>query len=415
MRGRGRLDILAFKCDWGIPDVGMTREHLSRTMRIDLIPQAPSEPVPGKRKRVVIAGRTGEAEAYPEASEARESAYQRLLQSIYDAALIADLDGRIVDANIRAVEFLQYERPDLCSLTVFDLISGSDTSLIETLSQNLEDERFTLIQAYCLRKDGTMFPSEIAVNRLQLQDGIHLCFFVRDITLRRQAEEMLRMEHSAIQNAGNGIAVVDVDLQLEYANPSSATMWGYGSSEDMVGQDVHALFSDPSVAEEMVAAVTGTDHWWQGETTAKRVDGDRFDVQVSAVANRNSEGEIDGIVLSLLDISDRKRALEAEKELERRRVMLESLGAACHHLGQPATILLGNLGIIRKKTGGIGEDVGDLIDASIAAAKDLGKILHRLNAVNEYRTTQYLSKGPGEGAEDHRILDIETGAESESG
>jgi hypothetical protein len=128
-------------------------------------------------------------------------------------------------------------------------------------------------------------------------------------------------------------------------------------------------------------------------------------VAISAVCNRNSDGEIVGVVFSLADISDRKSAEVAAREIEKHRVMLESLGAACHHLGQPATVLLANLGIIQKKLNS-GEDiVPKLVDSSIDAVKTLGKILRKLNAVNEYKTTHYLGDEDDEG-EGSRILEI---------
>ena len=91
------------------------------------------------------------------------------------------------------------------------MISGADQSLIDTLCENLENERFTLIQAYCVRKDGSFFPSEIAVNKLHLESK-HLCFFLRDITVRRQAEEMLRTEHNAIQNSGSLLKIAQPSI-----------------------------------------------------------------------------------------------------------------------------------------------------------------------------------------------------------
>jgi len=381
---------------------------LSRTMRIDLIPETPVEPVSGKRKRVVIttpARKHHRLQHVKQGPAGESSAYQELLQSVYDAAIVADVTGKIVDVNVRAVEFLRYARKDLCSMTVFDIISGSDESLMETLSKNLENERFTLIQAYCIRENGSFFPSEIAVNRLRL-DTMHLCFFVRDITLRRQAEEMLRTEHNAIQNSGNGIAVGDLEAKLEYVNPAVAGMWGYERSEELIGHDVRDMLGDRKAAGEMVEAVMGDHQVWKGEMRARRLDGGEFDVQVSATCNRNSDGEPVGMVFSFVDISDRKRAEEAIREAEQHRVMLESLGAACHHLGQPATILMANLGIIRRKTGDADDAVKDLIQSSIATVEKLGKVLHRLNAVNEYKTMQYLKEPDGPGSEESRILDI---------
>ena len=111
-------------------------------------------------------------------------------------------------------------------------------------------------------------------------------------------------------------------------------------------------------------------------------------------------------MFTFADIRDRRRAAEAEKEAERRRVMLESLGAACHHLGQPATVLLANLGIIQKRLDGAEDLVVELVKTSIDAAESLGSILHKLNTVNEYKTTQYLERRDGADSEENRILDI---------
>ena len=112
------------------------KEKPSQTMRIDLIPDTPSEPVAGQKKRIIIATPTRKHRAIQDKKPAREgeaSHYQELLQSVYDAALITDLNGEIVDVNVRAVEFLLYEREELCGLTVFDIISGASEDLIQTL------------------------------------------------------------------------------------------------------------------------------------------------------------------------------------------------------------------------------------------------------------------------------------------
>ncbi|HAS81984.1 MAG TPA: hypothetical protein DCS43_04750, partial [Verrucomicrobia bacterium] len=167
---------------------------MSRTMRIDLIPDAPRVPVKqGRRVVVNSSSTTGEIAAVAEdsaSSQAGMSRYHELLDSIYDAAVITDLNGNVRETNARAVQFLQWSKQDLAKLCISDIISGTDETLMASLCQNLENKRFMLIQAHCVRKDGTYFSSEIAVNRLRSGEG-SLCFFIRDITVRRQAEEML--------------------------------------------------------------------------------------------------------------------------------------------------------------------------------------------------------------------------------
>lgn len=381
------------------------KDKLSRTMRIDLIPDTSSEPVLGKKKRVEIAVPTGKHPRVQVDAREKDSHYQELLQSVYDAALITDLSGKITDVNMRAVEFLQYERSELCGLSVFDIISGADKSLIQDIWQNLQETRFAVIEAFCFRSDGSLFPSEIAVNKLSL-DEVRLCFFVRDITVRRQKEEMLRTTYNAIQNSGNGIAITDLNGILEYVNPAVAVMWGYETAIELTNRDARDLFSDKKAADEMIGAVQQEDRTWINEMKGARNGQGEFDVQISAACNRNTDGEPVGIVFSFVDISDHKQLEEAMRQAERNRVMMQSMGAACHHLGQPATVLLANLGILEKRLLTDDALINELVRASIEAAERLADTLHKLNEVNEYKTTRYLDKMDGADSHENRIVEI---------
>lgn len=124
-------------------------------------------------------------------NDADASPYQELLQSLYDGAMITDLEGNITNVNARAMDFLLYTFVELRGLRVIQLISGADESLLQAIRQNLENQRFTYIEAYCMRKDGSIFPSEIAVNRLQHSKEGELCFFIRDVTRRKEVEDEL--------------------------------------------------------------------------------------------------------------------------------------------------------------------------------------------------------------------------------
>lgn len=382
------------------------KESFSRTMRIDLIPDAPSDSLAGRKKRIVVSTTVKKVVPahFRSSTPDQDSKYRELLRSVYDGALITDLGGRIVDCNPRACDFFLYSRDEWLRLTVPEVISGADAKLIGELWQNLQNERFTLIQAYCVRKDGTHFPAEIAVNKLLLGE-VRLCFFVRDITIRRQSEDMLRTEHHAIQNAGEGIAVADLSGSLEYANPSMSRMWGCGESDKLIGVNIRDLFCDRDAASAMVSQVLQAPEAWVGEMQAARRAGTPFTVQVAASRNRNADGEVVGMVMSFVDISDRKRVEEVLREADRHRVMLESLGAATHHLAQPATVLMGNLELLSARLSGAGSAERDLLDTSMQCMREIGSILHRLHQVDQYRTKDYLSEsGPGSAAS--RILDI---------
>jgi PAS domain S-box-containing protein len=286
-------------------------DDLSKTMRIDLIPDAGAPDSGGPKARVSSLTRMNwtATAARKVPAYAAKSDYHKLLQSLYDAALVTTLTGKITDVNVRATEFLQYERKELRELSVSQIISGANEQLIETLLTNLENERFTLLQAYCVRRDRSFFPAEIAVNKLQLEEPL-LCFFVRDITVRRQAEERLRTEHKAIQITGNGIAIADLDARLDYANPAFAIMLGYAETEPLLGRDIRDFINDTVAADELVDKVKGDQRTWMSEMSMKTKDGGDLFVQVSATCNRSSEGEALGIVFSFADITDYKQAQE---------------------------------------------------------------------------------------------------------
>ncbi len=385
------------------------QERYSSTMRIDLIPDVKVPSGEGTKKRVVIGAKETERPSLTKpriirTEQPEERYYQALLQSMYDAAIISDLEGSIVDVNARAVGFLGYTDQEIQGKAVFDVISGADEQLIGALWENLQNERHTLIQAYCERKDGSFFPSEIAVSRLDL-DSPHLCFFVRDITIRKQAEEMLLTEHCAIQNSAGGIAITDLEGIVEFVNPMAAKLFG-GTEEDLPGVPLADLVVEPVPVNEIVNDANEPDEAvWESDVTIKRSDGSTLYASLSCTQNRNSEGDPVGLVISLVDLSDRVRAENAERISERHRVMLESLGAACHHVGQPATILMGNLQFLSERLNDADEDVKKLAERCLSAMSEISETLKRLNSVNEYKTRQYLA-GAGDDDAASRILEI---------
>lgn len=99
---------------------------------------------------------------------------------------------------------------------------------------------------------------------------------------------------------------------------------------------------------------------------------------------------------------------------ERQRVMLESLGAACHHIGQPATIIMLYLSRLREENPTEFENQN--LAQCLSAVQDIGEILKKLKKVSEYRTVPYVTyrktslanQGKGGGSQ---IIDIEQSAE----
>lgn len=187
----------------------------SRTTRIDILPDIMQEGLPEAGGRP--AARRGAPVARAESARPGDADFQALLQQSYDAALVTQESGVIADANARAQEFLGYSRDELRGSRLENVVSGWTPGLLQTVRQSLDNDRFVLLQAYCLRQDGTVFPAEIAIMRLHLAAGVFLCFFVRDITLRNEADKRLRATLADLARSNSDLEhfayVVSHDLQ----------------------------------------------------------------------------------------------------------------------------------------------------------------------------------------------------------
>ena len=164
------------------------RKCADRTMRIGIDPAAADrhDAVSSSRLSPRVSGRTWRTQHVQ-----RCTPFYKLLESVYDAVIITTRSGRILECNGRAAEFFLMETNDLAGRDVIGLISGATESLIDTINKNLVDKKYTLVEARCKRSDGTSFAAEIAVNQVDLDSQGQLCFFVRDITVRQQAQQAL--------------------------------------------------------------------------------------------------------------------------------------------------------------------------------------------------------------------------------
>ncbi len=300
--------------------------NFSSTMRIDLTPSgnelAPFSSSARKPKPRIHKGKRSTSTTTEHLGSAD---FRQLLQSVYDAAFITNLDGKIISGNERAVQFFQYKDTQFSTLHITALLAGSDELLMTTICESLQNDRFILIQAYCARADESVFPAEVSVNLIRISDKDYLTFFIRDVTLRKEAEDRLRTGHAAIQNSGNGIAITDTDATLQYYNPAMAALLGAEDYDQIEEANITSFLNDASIGDSIVQAVS-SGQIWSGELEMICLNDTTLFVQASVAPNTNADGEVVGMVWSLLDISDQKRA--QQELMEHNTQMEEDLSLA---------------------------------------------------------------------------------------
>lgn len=160
------------------------KSRASQTMRIDLHPDF--ESVNKDEALVFEQTAANETAVLSDKKEASDADYNKLLQSIYDGVLISDMNGRILDCNKKALKMFGMN-DDLVGTHIVDRVQGMSKEVLDTLRRNLSDSRHTIIDTSCVMHDRSVFAAEIAVNSMAIDDIDHMCFFIRDITVRRRA------------------------------------------------------------------------------------------------------------------------------------------------------------------------------------------------------------------------------------
>ncbi len=254
--------------------------------------------------------------------EHKNDDFDALLQSLYDATVLTTFDGQILNANWRALSFFGYELESICQFRIFDLIFGVDDGVIKTICSNIESHRFTLLQAYCIRHDQASFPAEISVTALQRSSGqTCLCFFVRDISLRIEEQEQLRIEGEAIRNAADSIVIASQDGCITYHNPALRQTWRFSDAFQIEGNNVRMLFPENNALDEAFKNIDETGVW-RGELETRTSDGAALFLQTSIQSSRDETEAITHFVFCFIDITQRR---ENELELIKYQNHLEEL------------------------------------------------------------------------------------------
>jgi len=129
---------------------------------------------------------------------------------------------------------------------------------------------------------------------------------------RWRARSSLRLLE-ALDSAMDGIAVLDDDRTIQYANASFASAFGVGEPGDVVGRSWRCSY--PPATQERVADVLddldGSGGGWQGTVTASRADGSTYPQELSVTAVE------DGFVWVHRDVTGREERDQRLRVLNR--------------------------------------------------------------------------------------------------
>jgi PAS domain S-box-containing protein len=248
-----------------------------------------------------------------------EAWYRGLLETVPDAVLVHDLDGRILFANRQVRELFGYSAEELIGQTAEILMPERFRARhVEYRRSYAEAPGVRPMGAglalYGRRKDGSEFPVDVSLSTFTTDDGLFLTSTIRDLTEKIRADETRARLAAIVETSTDGIISKALDGIVLTWNPGAEGLFGYAASE-MIGQTLVRL-APPEAHEEYQMALSQV---WQGrrvpsfDTVRLHKDGRRIDVNVSFSPIVDATGAVIAISVIWQDITER-RALERLRE-----------------------------------------------------------------------------------------------------
>jgi len=280
---------------------------------------------------------------------------QTILNTVVDGIITLHAIGGIVETvNPAAERMFGYTAAELNGqnfsilIPEFDRDQHNGNGSLEYYSASDEARAIGLgREVVGRRKDGSIFPLEMATSEMWLGGQRYFTGILRDITARKQAEESLVKAgalQSAIFNSANFSSIAtDAKGVIQIFNVGAENMLGY-TAADVMNKITPAEISDPqeviarakALSVELETPITpgfealvfkasrGIEDIY--ELTYIRKDGSRFPAVVSVTALRDANSKIIGYLLIGTDNSARKQVEEQLRWTEESfRLMVESV------------------------------------------------------------------------------------------
>jgi PAS domain S-box-containing protein len=287
---------------------------------------------------------------------------QTLLQHLPVMVALMGTAGRLLWANRCFEETLGWS---------FDELGGRDDVMtllcepteIERMRASIHQATGEWRESNTRTRSGDVRP--ILWAHVRLPDGT-LVGIGKDLSERRRGEERVR---SIVAAMTEGVALVDRDGCVTFANPAAADMLGVpegveGRRYDDAAWTMRWLDGSPVAPEDRIfprvmrdgAPVVGVEYM------VGRADGTSVVVSFGGVPLRDGSGTVTGMVTSLVDVTELRRTTEALKVSEERfRALTEHAADATAVVDATGRVLYGSPSARRM----LGYEAGELLDSDI--------------------------------------------------
>lgn len=245
-----------------------------------------------------------------------EARFKALFSGAPDAIVITDKNSRIVLVNNQTINLFGYSMEELLGNSIEIVIPERYREAYYKYQKAFIDEIETRpgisLPLNGVRKNRREIPIEIALSPVKIPSGVIFTNIIRDLTIRKEAEEQLRLQSVALESAANGILITDRNGNIQWVNPAFSKMTGY-TADDVRGKNPRILKSglvQQSIYQDLWKTIL-SGNVWHGELVNRRKDGTVLTEEQTIAPVRDGTGQIIHFVAIKQDITERKRAEDA--------------------------------------------------------------------------------------------------------
>ncbi len=243
--------------------------------------------------------------------------YKTLFESINAAAFITDLNGKILEANLKSCDLLGYGWEELNKMDLKSIFP-KDVEWSQ-LFDEIKSKGGMNFESKNKRKNGTIFPVTIDTSLFTLDKKPVMLVLVWDITDRKLAEVQLKESEQryrcVFDNSAVAIMLTDDRERVISWNTYAETLLGMGEDE-LLNKPVAMLYPPDEwkkIRKENIRE-KGMQHHLETKMFTK--DENLIDVDISISVLRNEKNEVCGSIGVIKNITDRKKAEQLLKESE---------------------------------------------------------------------------------------------------
>jgi PAS domain S-box-containing protein len=224
-----------------------------------------------------------------EALRESEKNYRNLFEWAHDSIFITDSSTQILlDVNEHAARRLGYTRKQLLALPAEEYSPPMESKHRETVLRQLWQTGHVVFEHVHNCKNGKQMPVEISSRVIEYGGQLAIQSFVRDITVRKQAEEKFDLYRKIANRAKDAIAILDLQGRYIEQNPAHRSLLGY-SDEELLGRTVAYHLEAEGYSCLMKELIKKGNY--NGEVTSRSNSGELLTLELDASVLRNESGQ----------------------------------------------------------------------------------------------------------------------------